>query len=83
MSIVIVGGNECMVKRYKDICREYHCKTKVFAKLPSGFRSKIGAPDLVVLFTSTVSHCMVRCAVQEAHRKHAAIAGHIRAVRKH
>ena len=31
--------------------------------------SKIGSPDLVVLFTSTVSHSMVRCALKEAQRK--------------
>ena len=33
------------------------------------FKSKIGSPDLVVLFTSTVSHRMVHCAVKEAQRK--------------
>ena len=44
-------------------------KAKVFTQVPSDFKSKIGSPDLVVLFTSTVSHSMVRCAIKEAQRK--------------
>ena len=73
MSVVIVGGNDCMVCRYKNLCKEYDCKAKVFTQVPSDFKSKIGFPDLVVLFTSTVSHSMVRCAIKEAQRKNAVI----------
>ena len=69
MSVVIVGGNDCMVCRYKRICKEFDYKAKVFTQVPSDFKSKIGSPDLVVLFTSTVSHSMVRCALKEAKRK--------------
>ena len=29
---------------------------------------QIGSPDVIVLFTNTVSHKMVRCAVEEAER---------------
>ena len=25
MSVVIIGGNECMVRQYKDLGREYSC----------------------------------------------------------
>ena len=69
MSVVIVGGNDCMVCRYKRMCKEFDYKAKVFTQVPSDFKSKIGSPDLVVLFTSTVSHSMVRCALKEAQRK--------------
>ena len=69
MSVVIVGGNDCMVCRYKRICKEFDYKAKVFTQVPSDFKSKIGSPDLVVLFTNTVSHSMVRCALKEAQRK--------------
>ena len=69
MSVVIVGGNDCMVCHYKRICKEFDYKAKVFTQVPSDFKSKIGSPDLVVLFTSTVSHSMVRCALKEAQRK--------------
>ena len=69
MSVVIVGGNDCMVCRYKRICKEFDYKAKVFTQVPSDFKSKIGSPDLVVLLTNTVSHSMVRCALKEAQRK--------------
>ncbi len=65
MSVVIVGGNDCMVRQYKDLCQEYRCSAKVFTQMKSGLKNKIGSPDLLVLFTSTMSHKMVRCALSE------------------
>ena len=64
MSVVIVGGNECMIRQYKDLCGEYKCKAKVYPKMKSGLKD-IGTPDLLVLFTNTVSHKMVKCALDE------------------
>lgn len=58
MSMAIIGGNECMERRYIDICKQFGYTAKVFAK-PKGIREKIGSPDVVVLFTNTVSHKMV------------------------
>ena len=55
MSVIIVGGNDRMATRYKDICKSYDCKAKVFIKYPTGFDKKIGSPDLAVVFTDTVS----------------------------
>lgn len=68
MSVVIVGGNECMVRRYKEICDEYHCKSKVFPKTDGALKG-IGSPDLLVLFTGTVSHKMVRSTLYETKGK--------------
>ena len=65
MSVVIIGGNECMERQYKDLCEEYSCRAKVFTKMSGGLRNKIGSPDLLVLFTSTMSHKMVHCALSE------------------
>ena len=62
MSVVIVGGNECMVRQYKDLCAAYDCKAKIYPKMNGGMKD-IGNPDLLVLFTSTVSHKMVKCAL--------------------
>ena len=62
MSVVIVGGNECMVRQYKDLCKAFSCKAKVYPKMSSEMRS-LGTPDLLVLFTNTVSHKMVRTAL--------------------
>ena len=50
MSVVIVGGNECMIRQYKNLCSEYKCKAKVYPKMASGLKN-IGTPDLLVLFT--------------------------------
>ncbi|MGI6031285.1 MAG: DUF2325 domain-containing protein [Eubacteriales bacterium] len=74
MSVVIIGGNECMEGRYRQICKTYGYKAKVFTKMPANFKKQIGCPDLLVLFTSTVSHKMVGSALQEAGRSAAAVA---------
>ena len=50
MSVVIVGGHDRMVCQYMKICKNY----------------KMGSPDLFILFTNTVSHKMVKTAVDEA-----------------
>lgn len=64
MSVVIVGGNECMERRYKEVCESYDCKAKVYTKLVGGMKH-IGAPDLLVLFTNTMSHKMLRTVLSE------------------
>lgn len=63
MSIVIVGGNECMERQYKETCQAYGCSAKVFTRMKDGLKRKMGTPDLLVLFTNTTSHKMVRCAL--------------------
>ena len=68
MSIVIIGGHDRMVCRYKKICKEYSCKAKVFTQMSGNLKEQLGCPDLFVLFTNTVSHKMVRCALTEAER---------------
>lgn len=68
MSIVIVGGHDRMVSQYNDICKSYKCKLKLFTQIPSRFKEQIGCPDLMILFTSTVSHKMVNLAVQQAEK---------------
>ena len=47
MSIVVVGGNDRMATRYKDICKSFKCKAKVFTQMPA-------------VFTNTCSHKMVQ-----------------------
>jgi hypothetical protein len=73
MSVVIIGGNECMVCQYEEICKKHGCKAKVFVKEKSGFKKKIGNPDLMILFTNTVSHKMVYSAMTEAKRNNTQI----------
>ena len=68
MSVVIVGGNERMAGQYEDICRQHGCKAKVFTKESGSLKRKLGSPDLLILFISTVSHKMVISVTQEARR---------------
>lgn len=68
MSVVIIGGNECMVCQYEQICKKHGCRAKVFVKEKGSFKKKLGSPDLMILFTNTVSHKMVNSAVAEAKR---------------
>ncbi len=65
MSVVILGGNECMVRKYKELCQQYQCQAKVFAKPIGSLKNKLGSPDLLVCFTSTMSHKMLRSAMNE------------------
>lgn len=73
MSVVIVGGHDRMVRQYMDICKKFNCKSKVFTQLPGNFKGQIGQADLIILFTSTVSHIMANGAVQKAERNNIAI----------
>ena len=73
MSVVIVGGNECMVRRYKDLCSQYNCSAKVIVKMNAGLRD-LGQTDLLVLFTNTVSHKMVASALNGVKGQNTSIA---------
>ncbi len=66
MSIIIIGGNDRMHSQYKTLCKEHNCKVKVFTQMPGKLKNQIGRPDLLILFTNTVSHKMASCAIQEA-----------------
>ncbi len=59
MSVVVIGGNDRMAARYRDICRAFNCKAKVFTQMPSDFENQLGTPDLMIVFTNTCSHKMV------------------------
>ena len=68
MSVVVVGGNDRMATKYKEICSSYNCKSKVFTQMPADFENKLGSPDLVVLFTNTCSHKMAHKVDQKAQK---------------
>lgn len=65
MSVVILGGNECMERRYRELCEAYRCSAKIFIKPTGGLKKKLGSPDLTIFFTSTMSHKMVQGAMSE------------------
>lgn len=74
MSIVIVGGHDRMVAKYKEICKRYHCKVKVFTQMPGKMRTQVGSPDLLILFTNTVSHKMVHNALDAVENQNTIVA---------
>ena len=65
MSVVILGGNECMERRYKELCGAYRCQAKVLTKPAGGLKNKLGRPDLMIFFTNTMSHKLVQGALSE------------------
>lgn len=73
MSVVIIGGNECMTRRYKEICESYDCSAKVYTKMSDGIRG-IGSPDLLVLFTAAMSHKMLHAVIRETKGQNVKIA---------
>jgi hypothetical protein len=74
MSVVIVGGNERMSCQYTEICKNYGCTAKVFTKENGSLKKKLGNPDLLILFTNTVSHKMTISACQEAKKNRIPVA---------
>ncbi len=66
MSVVIIGGHDRMIRKYKEICDNFKCRHKIFTHMSGDLTSKIGSPDLIVLFTSTMSHKMLKSAVTAA-----------------
>ena len=66
MSVVIIGGHDRMIRKYKEICDGFKCRHKIFTHMSGNLTSKIGSPDLIVLFTSTMSHKMLKSAVTAA-----------------
>ncbi len=68
MSVVIVGGHDRMHCYYKEICKKYGCKCKVFTQCPANFQNQIGNPELIVVFTKTVAHKMLSVASKQAEK---------------
>lgn len=62
-----------MVCQYQNICKQCGCKAKVFPKEHGALKKKLGCPDLMIVFTGTVSHKMALTATQEAKRNNICI----------
>lgn len=74
MRVTIISANECMNCLYNDICSSCGCKAKVYTKMCNGMNAQIGNPDLIILFTNSVSRKMVRFALSEAKRYNTPVA---------
>jgi hypothetical protein len=58
------------------MCKQYNCKAKVFAKYTEALGKSIGSPDLMVLFTSTISHKMVKTALAKVPKDTVVVRSH-------
>jgi hypothetical protein len=66
MNAVIIGRNDRMVCQYRNICREYNCKAKIYTRPKSNLECLMGNPDWIVLFTDMVSHETIKIAKKRA-----------------
>ena len=62
-----------MCCRYKEICKKYGCKCKIFTQCPANLKSQIGSPDMVIVFTKTVAHKMLHTASLQAEKSGAVV----------
>ena len=61
MSVVILGGNECMERRYQGALSDVPVPGQgVHQACRGALRNKLGNPDLMIFFTGTMSHKMVQ-----------------------
>ena len=71
MSAIIIGGNECMGRKYCDICEKYNIRARVIPLKKGGFANQLGQPDYIFVCMDTVSHPLMLSASREA-KKHGA-----------
>ena len=62
MSAIIIGGNECMGRTYRDLCAKYNITARAIPLKKGSFANQLG---------NTVSHPLVISAQKEA-KKHGA-----------
>ena len=56
MSVVIIGGHDRMVCQYKQICKQFKCKAKVFTQMSAAMSKQIGSPGSDRSFLRTRYH---------------------------
>ena len=50
MSVAIIGGNECMIRRYTELCKDYKCKAKVYSKMTNSLKNMGGTGFACVVY---------------------------------
>ena len=73
MSVVIIGGHDRMVCQYKQICKQFKCKAKVFTQMSAAMSKQDRKPGSDRSFYEHGITQMVRCAVEEAGRCNAEV----------
>ena len=66
MSAIIIGGNECMGRTYRDLCAKYNITARAIPLKKGSFANQLGNPDYIFVCMDTVSHPLVISAQKEA-----------------
>lgn len=69
MSLVIIGGHERMERVYKETCKKYGYKAKIFTKHTGNLDKRIGNPNYIVTFTDVTSHKLVNASLKISKKK--------------
>lgn len=56
MCVTLIGGMDRLKAEYTSAAKEQGCDLKCIARNERNFASKIGAPDLLIVFTNKISH---------------------------
>ena len=56
MSAIIIGGNECMGRTYRDLCAKYNITARAIPLKKGSFASQLGNPDYIFVCMDTVSY---------------------------
>ena len=66
MSITLVGGMDRLKAEYMAAAKEMGHTLKCIARNERNFQDKIGAPDMLIVFTNKISHEAKRKAAETA-----------------
>jgi hypothetical protein len=66
MSIAIIGGLNRLKLNYENIPKKLGIRAKVYNQLVPDFTQRISSMDVIVLFTGTVAHNMVKKVIKMA-----------------
>ena len=69
MSAIIIGGNECMGRTYRDLCTKYNITARAIPLKKGSFANQLGKPDYIFVCMDTVSHPLVISAQKEAKKQ--------------
>ena len=48
MSAIIIGGNECMGRAYRDLCAKYNITARAIPLKKGSFANQLGKPDYIM-----------------------------------
>ena len=60
-----MANEDNKILEIKDLCKSYQYSAKVISKMGGTLKGRVGNPDLLVLFTDTISHKMLKNAMNE------------------